>query len=123
MKIPVKRQRRALLRAAFWVPLALCMAVALAPNPAGVVASLSGVAAHLAAFAYLAVALFVAHFRNGPALVVALWLFAFGVLIEVVQLFVAGRSGNFVDLGVDAAGIAAGCFIYRAWRLVKAEPA
>jgi len=107
---------QALVKAAFWIPLALCLALALAPNPSALSASMSGSAAHAAAFTYLSAALFPAHFKNGPALAVALWLFAFGVLIEVAQLFVAGRSGDFADLLSDAAGITAGCVVHRVWR-------
>ncbi len=79
------------------------------------VADLSGVVAHAAAFFYLALALCFAHFRHGPLLDVALWLLAFGVLLEVAQmLFVAGRSGELLDLAIDSAGIGLGCAVY-AW--------
>ena len=105
--------------AAFWIPLVLCTAIALIPNPTGPVTIFSGAVAHAAAFAYLAVALFLAHFRDGPALDVALWLFAFGVLIEVVQIFVEGRSGEFLDLAIDAVGIVLGCAIYGIWTRFK----
>ena len=45
----------------------------------------------------------------------ALWLLAFGVLLEVAQLlFVAGRSGELLDLAIDSAGIGLGCAVY-AW--------
>ena len=67
-------------------------------------------------FFYLALALSFAHFRRGPLLGVALWLFAFGVALEVAQLFVSGRSGEFSDLAIDAAGIGFGCVVY-AWLL------
>ena len=103
-------------KAAFWIPLAICTAVACTPSPAGVLAGLSGVAAHTVAFVYLALALSFAHFRRGPLLGVALWLFAFGVVLEVAQLFVSGRSGEFADLAIDAAGIGFGCVVY-AWLL------
>ena len=104
-----------LVKVAFWIPLVICAAVACTPSPAGMVANLSGVVAHAAAFFYLALALCFAHFRRGPLLAAAVWLFAFGVLIEVAQLlFVAGRSGEFVDLAVDAVGIGLGCAVY-AW--------
>ena len=100
---------------AFWIPLALCAAAALSANPSGAVASVSGDTAHLIAFAYLAAALFAAHFRTGPALAVVLWLLAFGVLIEVGQTFIDGRSGELVDVALDAFGIAIGCVAYRMW--------
>ena len=79
------------------------------------VADLSGVVAHAAAFFYLALALCFAHYRRGPLLDVALWLLAFGVLLELAQLlFVSGRSGELLDLVIDAAGIGLGCAVY-AW--------
>ncbi len=115
------RLGRAFHRVAFWVPLVLCMGVAFTPEPAGVAASLSGALAHVAAFAYLTMALFLAHYPSGrPVLAVALWLAAFGVLIEIVQLlFVAGRSGQLADVVVNAGGIALGYLAYAAWRRLK----
>ena len=111
------RVRRVFVKAAFWIPLAICTAVACTPSPAGVVADLSGVVAHAAAFFYLTLALCFAHFRRGPLLDVALWLLAFGVLLELAQLlFVAGRSGELVDLVINGAGIGLGCAVY-AWLL------
>ena len=118
------------LKAAFWVALALCLYLAFTPHPPRVAVEIGDVLAHLTAFAYLTVALFVAHFPasnpNAPAgearyraLAVALWMFAVGVHIEVGQLFVAGRSSQFADLGVDAAGIALGCAVYRAWEAAR----
>lgn len=109
------RVRVAFTRTAFWIPLALCAAAALSANPSGAVAGLSGGTAHSIAFAYLAVALFAAHFRTGPTVAVVLWLLAFGVLIEVAQTFIDGRSGELLDVAVDAFGIAVGCIAYRMW--------
>ena len=120
--------------AAFWVPLATCAGVAFTPDPTGTLGRLSGPVAHLLAFAYLTGALFPAHFRwprggmartrraaDGEAtaarcvLAAILWMLAFGVLIEVGQLFVAGRSGELADLLPDAAGIALGCCAQGVW--------
>ena len=120
--------------AAFWVPLATCAGVAFTPDPTGTLGRLSGPVAHLLAFAYLTGALFPAHFRwprggmarTGRAadgevtaahcvLAAILWMLAFGVLIEVGQLFVAGRSGELADLLPDAAGIALGCCAQGVW--------
>lgn len=155
---------RVFVLAAFWVPLAICMAVAITPDPIGVVAGLSGWIAHICAFAYLTAALFQAHFRwhrgSSSAAAVAstlagasssssssdvspataadsagrttgdsdasasparcvfaavLWMLAFGVVIEVAQLFVAGRSGELADLLPDAAGITLGCVVQSVW--------
>ncbi len=104
-----------LVKAAFWIPLALCTLVAFKSDPTGVAATLSGVAAHTAAFAYLAIALFAAHYRSGAVVPVALWLLAFGVMIEVGQTFIDGRTGELLDILVDAVGIGLGCVVYRAW--------
>ena len=96
----------------------LCLVVAWTPDPRGLAAASSGVVAHLAAFAYLSAALFRAHFSEPgeatfQALVVGLWMLAFGVVIEVVQmLLVSGRSGELFDLGMNAIGIAIGCALY-----------
>lgn len=109
------RVRVAFTRTAFWIPLALCAAAALSANPSGAVASVSGDAAHSIAFAYLAAALFAAHYRTGPTVAVVLWLLAFGVLIEVGQTFIDGRTGELQDVAVDAFGIAVGCVAYRVW--------
>ena len=109
------RVRVAFTMTAFWIPLVLCAAAALSANPSGAVASVSGDTAHLIAFAYLASALFAAHFPTGPTVAVVLWLLAFGVLIEVGQTFIDGRSGELVDVAVDAFGIAIGCVAYRTW--------
>ena len=111
----IAQARSVFVKAAFWIPLAICSAVACTPSPVGVVADLSGVVAHTAAFFYLALALCFAHFRQGPLLDVALWLLAFGVLLELAQLlFVAGRSGELLDLAIDGVGIGLGCAVY-AW--------
>ena len=111
-----RRVERAIVLAAFWIPLGICAWVACTPNPpAGLLASLSGMVAHAAAFTYLAVALACAHFPRGSLLHMATWLFAFGVLVEVAQLFVDGRSGQFIDLAYDASGIALGAAAYTMW--------
>lgn len=113
-------------KVAFWAGLALCLYAAFTPNPPKVAAELGDILAHLGAFAYLTIALFAAHFpASGPGgtryrvLAVALWMSAVGVHIEIGQLFVAGRSSEFADLGVDAAGIVLGCAAYRAWEAVR----
>ena len=91
------------------------------PDPKGITENASGTLAHVAAFGYLSAALFQAHFHDAGraaarVLAVALWMFAFGVVIEVVQmLFVSGRSGELIDLGMDAVGIVAGCAAYLGW--------
>lgn len=111
--------RATAIKAAFWIPLTFCLAMAFTPNPPEAAAKLGDVALHLGAFAYLTVALFPAHFPSAPRLermgAVALWMFAVGVLIEVGQLFIAGRSGEFGDLAVNAIGILLGGIAYESW--------
>ncbi len=103
-------------RLAFWIPLAISFAVAWTPNPAGLVASMAGSVAHIAAAAYLACALSLAHFRHGPWPAVAAWMMVWGVTIELVQLFVDGRGAQLTDLGADALGITIGCTAFSLWQ-------
>ena len=102
--------------AAFWIPLAISFAIAWTPNPAGLVASLAGSAAHISAAAYLAFTLSLAHFRQGPWLAVAAWLMVWGITIELVQLFVDGRGAQLTDLAADALGITIGCAAFAVWQ-------
>ena len=111
--------RRRLRLVAFWVPVVACFLIATTPSPGGLVASMSGVVAHTIAFAYLAFALSLAHFRQGPWLPVVIWLVAFGVLIEIVQFFVAGRSAELIDVTVDGIGIAFGALVFAGYRRVR----
>ncbi|MYE22993.1 MAG: VanZ family protein [Gammaproteobacteria bacterium] len=103
-------------RLAFWIPLVISIAVAWTPNPAGLVASMAGSVAHIAAAGYLAFALSLAHFRQGPWPAVAAWMMVWGVTIELVQLFVDGRGAQIADLASDALGIAIGCTGYALWQ-------
>ena len=126
MKAPPRLVVRGIVLAAFWIPMLLCLVVAWTPDPRGLAAASSGVVAHLAAFAYLSAALFIAHYDEAgdamfQVLAVALWMLAFGVVIEVVQmLFVSGRRGDLLDLAVDAAGIAIGSLAYLGQARVRA---
>ena len=118
MSALLKLAARGLVLIAFWIPTALCMVVAWTPDPKGIASDASGAIAHIVAFSYLSAALFRAHFNaageaGARVLAVALWTFALGVVIEVVQmLFVSGRSGELFDLGMNAIGIAIGCALY-----------
>lgn len=114
---------RAAVLIAFWIPLAVSVAVAWTPDPADIVGGLSGAWAHIAAAAYLTVALSLAHYRTGPWIVVAAWMMVWGVYIELVQLFVDGRSAQMADIAADAAGIAAGCLAYALWRRMSGKEA
>ena len=111
--------RRRIRVVAFWVPVVVCFLVATTPSPGRVVAGMSGTVAHTVAFAYLAFALSLAHFRQGPWVPVVVWLVAFGVLIEIVQFFVAGRSAELVDVMVDGLGIALGALAFAGYRRAR----
>ena len=100
-------------RLAFWVPLALCTWLALTPGPPQAVAQISDVVLHLAAFAYLAFALSLAHF-SGRGWATAAWLVAFGVLLEVLQgALTTTRSPELKDLAMDLAGIGLGLVTFK----------
>jgi VanZ family protein len=79
---------------------------------------------HLAAFTALAFTAWMAHpesARSRFGWLVAL--LAFGGLIEIVQLFVPGRSGEWPDLFADALGITLGAAIAAAvLRLATSAP-
>lgn len=66
--------------------------------------------AHLAEYAMLGALLVRALGRPTPAFLVGV---AYAVSDEVHQHFVRGRSGNVVDVGIDAVGVAAGILAYR----------
>ena len=107
---------RRLVLLAFWIPLAISVTVAWTPDPKDIVGGLSGAWAHIGAAAYLTVALSHAHYRTGPWIVVAAWMMVWGVYIELVQLFLDGRSAQMADIAADALGIAIGCLAYGFWQ-------
>lgn len=107
---------RTIVLLAFWIPLAVSVAVAWTPDPTDIVGGFSGAWAHIAAAAYLTVALSLAHYRTGPWIVVAAWMMVWGVYIELVQLFVDGRSAQMADIAADALGIAVGCSAWALWQ-------
>ena len=113
------RWRRRVRRVAFWVPVVICFAIATTPSPGRVVAGMSGEIAHALAFTYLAFALSLAHFQRGPWWAVVAWLFAFGVLIEIVQFFVAGRAAELADVAVDVVGIGIGILVFAGYRRAR----
>ena len=78
---------------------------------------------HLAAFAALALCA-VFGWRSSPAsrrIVVLLGLLAFGGAIELVQLQVPNRSGEWSDLGADALGIGLGALLAWLWLRYRKE--
>lgn len=90
-------------RAAFVVLLALATWLSLTPSPIQV--GPSDKLDHLAAYYVLALAADFAFPAAGFYLLKALPLFAYGVLMEVLQHYVPGRSAEATDAVADAAGI------------------
>lgn len=103
-----------LLKVAFWVPLALATAAALLPAGAPMPFAVSDVLLHAFAFTYLTAALGVAHFPSRRYLVVALWMFGYGVALELIQSQIPPRSAEIKDVLVDVVGIAFGLGAWRA---------
>lgn len=104
---PADRAARVCLHLAFWLPLAGCTYMALAPSPPDTGFRISDIVLHALAFGYLTFALGLA----SPALrVPALigWMLGYGLFIETVQSFQVERSAEIKDLLVDVAGILAG---------------
>lgn len=67
---------------------------------------------HLAAFTALAFSAYLSFRASRVTLLILLiGLLAFGGLIEILQLFVPGRSSEWGDLLADSIGIACGAFI------------
>ena len=98
---------QALLRVAFWVPLAVCTYLAFAPSPPEPVLHVSDVVLHGVAFTYLTFALRLAH-RLQHWWQTALWMLAYGAFIEVMQSFEPSRTAELKDFVVDGIGIAFG---------------
>ena len=65
---------------------------------------------HIAEYAVLGALLLRAVERPNAAFVLGV---SYAVTDEVHQHFVRGRSGNVVDVGIDAVGVAAGILAYR----------
>lgn len=55
-------------------------------------------------------------------LAAVLWMLAFGVSIEVAQIFVAGRNGTLADLLFNGVGIAIGCVAQSGLAWVASRP-
>jgi len=71
---------------------------------------------HVAAFAALAVcAVFGWRSSRAARLSVLLALLAFGAAIELLQLQLPNRSGEWTDLGADAIGIGLGALLAMLW--------
>jgi VanZ family protein len=102
-----------LLKLAFWIPLALITAAALAPKGPPMPFAVSDIVLHAGAFTYLTAALGFAHFEPGRRLNVALWMFGYGLGIEAIQYFIPERSAELKDLFVDGIGIGLGLWVWQ----------
>jgi VanZ family protein len=78
---------------------------------------------HLAAFGSLGLcAVFGWRHSSAARLAVLLALLAFGGAIELVQLQLPNRSGEWSDLGADAIGIGLGALLAMLWLRRRKEP-
>jgi VanZ family protein len=78
---------------------------------------------HLAAFAALGLcAVFGWRSSRAARLSVRLALLAFGGAIELLQLQVPNRSGEWADLGADAIGIGIGAMLALLWLCLRKKP-
>lgn len=102
----VRRVARALL----WLPVAVGAFLAWRPNPGEALSSGSDKFDHLSGFAAMAWLAVVGHgaYRRWPS---AGALLGYGVLIELVQLVVPGRSAELLDVLADACGIGLGLLL------------
>ncbi|MBX3707958.1 MAG: VanZ family protein [Pseudomonadales bacterium] len=107
-----ERATSALFRVGFWLPLAICLWIALSPAPPGALFRLGDLLPHFAAFAYLTVALRLAWPRLGH-LSAILWMCLLGAAIELLQAAGGKRVADWRDFAADLAGIAAGLAVHR----------
>lgn len=102
-------------RIAFWAALIFTFTMAVIPMPE-LPASASDKLLHVLAFLTLTL-LAVAAYPRLSLLRIGLWLFALGLLIELVQLIPAlNREGDLLDLMVDALAIGVGLGVIRILR-------
>jgi len=97
----------------FWLPFAFTTYAAFAPHGVPLPFQVSDVILHASAFTYLTAALWLAHCVGDGGRKPALWMMAYGVVIEVIQSFEPTRSAEIKDLVVDACGIGFGVLLYR----------
>jgi hypothetical protein len=96
-----------LLRAGFWIPLALCTLLALLPAPPQAPFAMSDVFQHGIAFVYLTFVLLLVYPLLSARAVVVLML-AYGAAIEGIQALIPERSPEWSDLGIDLFGVLLG---------------
>ncbi len=98
---------------AFWLPLAIATFAAFAPKGVPLPFRTTDVTLHMFAFTYLTAALGNAYFPLSRWWIPALWMLAYGVMLEVVQQFLPPRTAELKDIVVDVAGIALGLLVWR----------
>lgn len=101
----------AALRAAFWLMLAACTALALWPVMPQSSVDLGGAVRHFAAFVVLTFLARIA-FRERSAWAVGTALVGYGALLEVLQWLGGVRLAEWGDLGMDVAGVAVGLAVH-----------
>jgi len=104
---------RWLLRCGFWIPLAIATYAAFAPEGLPTPFRISDIVLHAFAFTYLTATLWLVHYAGAAWWKSALWMFGYGVLIELVQSLEPTRTAELKDLAVDVGGIALGLGLYR----------
>lgn len=107
-----ERAERICLGAAFWLPLSLCTYLALTPSPPQAALHVTDVTLHTLAFTYLTFALGLAYPGTSRWRLVG-WMFAYGLMLEVLQSFEPARSAELKDLAVDVGGILLGLLLLR----------
>ena len=100
-----------------WVPFAACSFLALAPSHHADVGPSGDVWKHAVAFTYLTLALDGVYFRQRSFWIPVVILSAYGLGIEIVQIFLPTRYFQPSDMLVDILGICLGivigrCFIH-----------
>lgn len=110
-----------LLRFAFWAATAFAFVMAILPKPPELPGAPSDKVQHIAAFLTLATLAAFA-FPGRSLLRIALWLSAFGALIEVVQAIPAlHRDSDVVDWIADSAAVAVVLILVAAIRRKRAK--
>ncbi|MEE8310865.1 MAG: VanZ family protein [Candidatus Binatia bacterium] len=102
------RVTAAISQLAFWGGVIITAYMALTPLQHEAAGSISAGSQHLAAFAYLTITMWCAYRVRIPPARIVLILFGYGLGIELVQLSMAYRTFELIDLAADAVGIALG---------------
>jgi VanZ family protein len=90
---------------AFWIPCLLATYMAFTPKLHSEMPQINDKIQHLLAFGYLTVTLRWAYFSWATPVRTFCLLFAYGLLIELIQGFIPRRQSSGLDLMVDVIGI------------------